>query len=298
MTKTKTTTIIFSVFRCMPMEIRKGIFKAFFLFFYHISLKHRLITLHNLRCAFPEKEWDELISIAKGVYRHLAIVMAEFFELPFITKENFDEWVVVEGSEYVHAAIAQKKGMLSIISHFGNWELMAIAVPILFKPMHVVYRPLDSPVMENLFSWVRTLHGNGLIAKGGSGKIIESRLAENNGVGVLIDQNVAAREGVFVDFFGRPACTGVGLAVLALRTSAPVIPAFMTRMRNGKYKFIVKPAIEIVCSGNYESDLQVNTQRFTKIIEDMIRQYPDQWFWMHQRWKTKLCQAKTESRTG
>ena len=115
-------------------------------------------------------------------------------------------------------------------------------------------------------------------------------LKENHIIGILSDQNVARKEGVFVDFFGRPACTGVGLAVMAMRSGAPVVPAFMARQKSGKYKLILKPAVEAVCTDNYESDLQVNTQRFTKMVEDIIREYPDQYFWFHQRWKTKQYQ--------
>jgi KDO2-lipid IV(A) lauroyltransferase len=115
-------------------------------------------------------------------------------------------------------------------------------------------------------------------------------LRENNSIGILSDQNVSAREGVFVDFFGRPACTGAGLAVLALRSGAPVLPMFMARQKSGKYKFILKPLVEISQTGDYERDLLENTQRFTRVVEDVVREYPDQWFWIHQRWKTKKCQ--------
>jgi KDO2-lipid IV(A) lauroyltransferase len=115
-------------------------------------------------------------------------------------------------------------------------------------------------------------------------------LKENHIIGILSDQNVAAYEGVFVDYFGRPACTGVGLAVMAMRSGAPVVPAFMARQKSGKYKLILKPAIDVVCTDDYNADLVVNTQRFTKIVEEIVREYPDQWFWFHQRWKTKQYQ--------
>jgi KDO2-lipid IV(A) lauroyltransferase len=136
------------------------------------------------------------------------------------------------------------------------------------------------------------MQGNDMIPKGGSGKRIMELLRENNLIGILSDQNVAHYEGVFVDFFGRTACTGVGLAVMAMRSGAPVLPAFMARQKSGKYKFIIKPTIEAICTDNYENDLVVNTQRFTKIIEEVIREYPDQYFWFHQRWKTKPWQKK------
>jgi KDO2-lipid IV(A) lauroyltransferase len=290
--KTKTTSRLLFIFRCIPLNVRKGLFKFFFFLFYLLGSKNRLIVMHNLQRSFPEKSLKELIGIAKGVYRHLAIVAAEFFSLPSITKENIHKWVAIEGLEHAQAALAQEKGVLSVVAHFGNWELMTIAIPIYIKPMQIVYRPLDSPIIDNMVEYVRTMQGNGLIPKGGSGKRIMELLKENQIIGILSDQNVAAYEGVFVDFFGRPACTGVGLSVMAMRSGAPVIPAFMARQKSGKYKLILKSAVEVVCTDNYEEDLRINTQRFTKGVEDIVREYPDQWFWFHQRWKTKQYQKE------
>jgi KDO2-lipid IV(A) lauroyltransferase len=142
--------------------------------------------------------------------------------------------------------------------------------------------------------YVRTINGNVMIPKGGTGKRIMELLKQNQFVGIMSDQNVSAREGVFVDFFGRPACTGVGLAVLALRSGAPVLPGFMARQKSGKYKLILKPLVEISRTGDYEADLRENTQRFTKVVEEIVREYPDQWFWIHQRWKTKTCQIRMD----
>lgn len=288
--KTRATSIILFCFQCVPLPIRKLFFKFLLMLCYHALAKHRLIALYNLRCAFPEKDMEELISIAKGVYRNLAITAAEFFSMPSITRENLHEWVEMEGLEHFEAGIAQGKGLLTIIAHFGNWELMPVTGPFFLKPSYIVYRPLDSPVLDNMVEHVRTINGNVMVPKGGSGKRIMTLLKENHPIGILSDQNVAAREGVFVDFFGRPACTGVGLAVLALRSGAPVLPMFMARQKSGKYKFILKPLVEISQTGDYERDLLENTQRFTKVVEDVVREYPDQWFWIHQRWKTKKWQ--------
>ena len=282
--------MIFFLFRLIPLGLRRAIFKAVFRLFYYASVKQRLIALHNLRRAYPEKSIDEIEEIAKGVYRHMGIVLAELFEMPYITRETLDEWVDVEGLEHFKDAHAQGKGVLSIVAHFGNWELMTVAVPMLVHPLEIVYRPLDSPIMDNLLGWSRTKHGNSLIPKGGSGRKIIRLLKENKVIGILSDQNVDKNEGVFVDFFGRPACTSVGTAALTLQSGAPVMPAFMPRMPDGRYKLIILPPVEITRTDNYESDLIVNTQRFTKVVEDMVRRYPDQWFWIHQRWKTKPWQ--------
>jgi len=292
MKKDRSTSVIIFLFKCVPLSWRRLFFRGLLRLFYHLSAKQRLITLHNLRRAYPEKDIEELILIAKGVYRHLGLVAADFFEIPFITKDNVHEWVEFEGLEHIDKTFAKGKGLLSIVAHFGNWEMMTVSFPMVRKPMNIVYRPLDSPVLENLTAWVRTLNGNTVIPKGGSGKTITRLLGENKALGILSDQNVSAREGVFVEFFGRPACTAVGLAVLAMRTGAPVIPAFMPRMPDGRYRFIIQEAVQIDDTGDYEKDLFTNTQRFTKVVEAMVRRYPDQWFWLHQRWKTKLCQKE------
>lgn len=293
--KTKATQILLFTFRCIPRSVRKGFFLTIAFLFYHLGTKHRLITLHNLLRSFPEKSTKEILKIAKGVYRHFAFVAAEFFDLPYINRENINKCVEVEGLENYQSAIAKAKGLLTIVAHFGNWELMTIAIPIYLQPIDIVYRPLDNPIMDNIVECVRTMQGNSLIPKGGSGKKIMELLKENHLIGILSDQNVANYEGVFVEFFGRSACTGVGLAVMAMRSGAPVLPLFMTRQKSGKYKLILKPAIEAVCTDDYEADLVVNTQRFTNIVEEVIREYPEQWFWFHQRWKTKKWQIKNET---
>lgn len=290
--KTRTTQILLSVFHFIPLSVRKGLFISLFYLFYLLGVKTRLITIHNLTRSFPEKDTKEILKIARGVYRHFACVAAEFFDMPYLNKDNIHKWMDVEGVENFQTGIVKGKGMLSIVAHFGNWELMTIAGPMYLKPFYIVYRPLDNHVIDNVVEYVRTIQGNSLIPKGGSGKTVVELLKANHLIGILSDQNVSNREGVFVDFFGRPACTGVGLAVMAMRSGAPILPAFMARQKSGKYKFIVKPTVEAVCTDNYENDLVVNTQRFTKIIEEIIREYPDQYFWFHQRWKTKPWQKR------
>ncbi|HOX93659.1 MAG TPA: lysophospholipid acyltransferase family protein [Syntrophales bacterium] len=289
------TKSILIFFKAIPLPFRKALFRGLFTLVYHLLTKQRLITLHNLKCAFPEKEMPELIGIAKGVYSHLAIVMAEFFEIPWITKDNYRQWVEFEGLENIEKALVQGKGVLSIVAHLGNWEMMTMAFPMAAYPIQIVYRPLDNPVLDNLFGYVRSLNGNSLIPKTGALRSMLMLLRQNKIVGIMGDQNMSAREGVFVEFFGRPACTTVGLAFMALKTGVPVVPAFMIRMKNGKYRFIIEPAVDISNTGDLQADVKENTQRFTRIIEHYVRLYPEQWFWLHQRWKTKPWQVKKRS---
>ena len=291
MKKTATTKAILAIFGFIPLAVRREIFKAISLLFYHLSSKHRLIALHNLKCAYPEKSMDDLIKIAKGAYRNLGIVAAEFFQIPSLTRENIRDLVEFEGIENYTRAAAKKKGMFLFTAHFGNWELMAASFALLGQPPTFIYRPLDSPILENLVTYVRTCKGNNPLPKDRSMRQVLRLIRKNEIVGTLLDQNMAWEEGVFVDFFGRPCCTTDSVARLALHTGAPIIPAFMVRMESGKYIFVIEEEVEIVDTGDPEKDALINTQNFTKIIEDVVREYPDQWLWIHQRWKTKRHHA-------
>lgn len=292
MNKNRTTAFIIFMFRLIPLGMRKILFRMLTALFYYAWPKQRLIALHNLFRAFPEKPAPELVAVAKRTYRHMGIMAAEFFEIPYISKKNIHKYVEFEGLKNLAAAKARNKGILSIVAHFGNWEMMTAALPAVGTPLQIVYRPLDSPVIENLISWVRTANGNGLIQKDGAVLRIFHQLRRNQTIGLLIDQNMAAREGIFVDFFNRPACTSTALAFLAMRTGAPVLPAFMIRMKDGRYKCLIQPPVELIETGDEEQDIRANTQKFTSIIEDIVRRYPDQYFWVHQRWKTQTCQTE------
>jgi len=291
MKKSATTDIILKCFGAIPRKLRIGFFTGLFRLFYHFSARQRLITIHNLRCAFPEKSADEIKTIAKGVYRTLGIVTADFFDIPSLTKDNIGDLVEVEGLENCQKALEKNRGLLMFGAHFGNWELSVVTISLQLKPMVVIYRPLDSSILEDLVFWVRSSAGNIPLPKDRAMRQMLRSLKKNEILGILIDQNVAWQEGVFVDFFGRPACTTNGLALLALHTDAPVIPGYIVRLENGKYRLVIKEEMQVVHTGNEDEDILINTQNFTRVIEDMVRQHPDQWLWIHQRWKTKPWQV-------
>ncbi len=288
--KTTTTRIILILFRSIPLVIRREIFKAVSLLFYHFFSRHRLIALHNLKCAYPEKSKQDLIRVAKGVYRSLGIVAAEFFQIPLLTRENIYDLIECEGFGNYKRAMAKNRGVLLFTAHLGNWELAAAFLALLEQPLTIIYRPLDSPVLENLVTYVRACKGSNPLPKDRSVMRVLRLVKKGEVIGTLLDQNMTRKEGVFVDFFGRPSCTTDGIALLALHTGAPVIPAFMVRMESGKYRFIIGEDVEIVNTGNPERDVLTNTQNFTRIIEDFVKRYPDQWLWVHRRWKTKRHQ--------
>jgi KDO2-lipid IV(A) lauroyltransferase len=288
MKKNTSTSVVLAVFSAIPRKVRRKIFIALFLLFYHVSPRRRLIAIHNLKRAFPEKGMNEIIDIAKGVYRNMAIVAADFFDIPMLTPDNFRDLIEVEGLEHCRKALEKNKGVLMFGSHFGNWELGAIALSLAVKPSVVIYRPLDNPLLENLVTWVRSCTGNIPLAKDFAMRSMLRHLKKNDILGILIDQNVSVAEGVFVDFFGQPACTTTGLALLALHTGAPVLLGFALRLNDRRYRFIFGEEVELIRTGDRDQDVLINTQNFTRIVEDTVRKYPDQWLWVHQRWKTTL----------
>jgi len=283
--------VVVGSFSLIPLFLRKAFFIGLWRLFYHVSPRHRLIAFYNLKRAFPEKSMAEIGRIAQGAYRNLAIVCAEFFDLPKMNKSRLNGLLDIEGLERAQQALGKKKGLLFFGAHFGNWELMAVSVAVLIAPGVAVYRPLDNPWLERLIRYVRAVTGNIPVPKRRAMLQMFRCLARNGTVGVLIDQNVSWKEGIFVDFFGRPACTTDGLAQMALKSETPVMPAFMVRKPDGRYRFVIGDEVSIIRTGNWEADIKANTQQFTSMIEDVIRQYPEQWLWLHHRWKTKTYQA-------
>jgi len=283
------------VVRCfglIPLWLRKALFIGLWRIFYHLSPKQRFIAVHNLLCAFPDKSMAEIVGIAKGAYRNLAIVCAEFFDLPRMNRERLDRLLDIEGLERTRQALEKKNGLLLVGAHFGNWELMAVASSSFLAPMNAVYRPLDNPFLDRVVRYVRSSTGNIPIPKRRAMLQMIRALSRGGIVGVLIDQNVSWKEGIFVEFFGRPACTTDGVAQMVLRGETPVMPAFMVRQHDGRYRLVIGDEIDIIRTGDWDADVKANTQQFTRIIEDMIRQYPDQWLWLHNRWKTKVHQMR------
>jgi len=280
------------MFRAIPLKVRRALFRALSALLYQFSEKYRLIVLHNLTRAFPEKDMSDLTRIARDCYRSLGMLAAEFFDILSMTGENISDWVEVEGLENYVSAHEKNKGILSFSGHFGNWEMGIAAFALFCQPLNLVYRTLDNSIIGDIVGRVRSHTGNSLLPKGGAVRKITELLPKNEVVCIMMDQNVFWREGVFVDFFGRPAATTKGLAVLALQTGAPVLPFFISRMKEGRHRFVIGQEVEISRTGDYDRDIFENTQRFTNIIEDNVRRYPEQYFWLHQRWKTKKTQIE------
>jgi len=274
-----------------PLARAAGISLAWIIYFLHRRL--RRVGIRNLALAFPEKSRRERAKILRGVFTSLGRQVAEVCLYRKYTPENVSKIVVYEGFENFERALARGKGVLFLTAHLGAWELSAFAHSLYGYPLGVLMRPLDNPYLDRLAREYRTAHGNKAVDKDfARGLIAAMRKGET--VGVLMDTNMIASQGVFVDFFGIPACTASGIARVALKTDAAVVPGFtIWDPMLKKYRLRFDPVVNLIRTGNTEADVVANTALFTKIIEDYVRRYPDQWLWVHRRWKTRPEGEKT-----
>ncbi len=255
---------------------------------YHGHPRLRRVGMRNLELAFPEKPLAERRHILRGVYRSLGRLLAEFCLFPYYTRENVAEVATYQGFENFEAAEKRGKGVLLLTGHFGGWEIGSFFHSIQGHPMRIVVRPIDNPFVDALVTRYRTLHGNSLIGNQGFARGLLAAMENNETVGILMDTNMTPPQGVFVNFFGIPACTAVGIARVALHTDAAVVPAFTIWdpvLR--KYRVEFSPAVELVRTGDAEADAIAGTAQFNRVFEAYVRKYPDQWLWVHRRWKTR-----------
>ena len=255
---------------------------------YHLHPRLRRVGRRNLEIAFPEKTPAERRKILRAVYVSLGRLLGEACLFPHYTRDNVGEIAVYQGFENFDAAEKCGNGVLLLTAHFGGWEVGSFFHSLCGHPMQIVVRPLDNPYVNALVTRYRGLHGNTLLGKQEFARGLIAAMRSHATVGILMDTNMTPPQGVFVDFFGIPACTASGLARVALHTGAAVVPAFTIWdpvLR--KYRVEFDRPVKLVRTGNYEADAIANTARFTKIIEEYVRRYPDQWLWVHRRWKTR-----------
>jgi KDO2-lipid IV(A) lauroyltransferase len=255
---------------------------------YLLHFRLREVGMRNLEMALPEKSEVERARILRGVFTSLGRQLAELCQFPKYTKDNVENVVVYDGLENYQRAYARGKGVLFLTAHFGGWELSAFAHSLHGHWLHVVMRPMDNEYLDRMLQGYRTMHGNKVVPKDDFVRGLLAAMKAGETVGILMDTNMTPPQGVFVDFFGIPACTASGLARIALRTDAAVVPGFtIWDEALGKYRLRFDPAVELARTGDLEADIVANTQKFTKVIEDYVRKYPEQWLWVHRRWKTR-----------
>src|SRR3984885_3011736 len=253
-----------------------------------LHFRLRQVGMRNLAMVFPEKSEVERTRILRGVFTSMGRQLAELCQFPKYTPENVDEVVVYDGLENYEQAYARGKGVLFLTEPLGAWVLSAFAHSLHGHWLHIVMRPMDNEFLDRLLEHYRTMHGNKTVAKDDFVRGLLAAMKAGETVGILMDTNMTPPQGIFVDFFGIPACTASGLARIALRTDAAVVPGFTIWDHElGKYRLRFDPALELIRTGDQEADIVANTQMFTRVIEDYVRKYPDQWLWVHRRWKTR-----------
>jgi len=249
---------------------------------------NRPIAIKNLEIAFPELDHRRRLKILAGMYRNWGRMLGEWPHSRALNRNNIEKFVTYDGMENLQAAlsIAEKRGVIILTAHYGNFELLPLAHSIYGYPLAMIHRPNRNPAIDRAIRGVRTRFGAEIIERKQAGLGMVKYLRRKFHVAVALDLDV--RDGVFVDFFGTKACTSDGVARMAIATHAPVVPAFMVRDgQSPRHRITVLPMLDLVTSGDREESARENTQRMTTAIETMIRRHPDHWNWIHRRWKTR-----------
>lgn len=279
---------LLKIFGWMPRRVAYAAAEMVAMLGFLLARRQRTAGMQNLRMAMPHLDDRERKRILRRCFSNLGRQLVEFSHFPTLNKNNIADYVVYEGLEHYVAATRQGKGVLFLTGHFGAWELSAFAHSVYGYPLHIVVRRIDNSKVDQLVERYRALSGNRPIAKKNALRDILKALRSGETVGILIDQNTTREEGIFVNFFGIPAATTPVTATLALRTKAPVVPGLLIwdeKLRKHRLRF--DPPIPLIETGDPARDVIENTRAFHAVLEKYIREYPDQWLWIHRRWKTR-----------
>ncbi len=272
----------------LPRPVARSLVVAVTRILFALLPKLRKTAEANLRIAFPDWSDTQRKAIIRGMLRNLGWMAAEFARFPKYTKKNIEEIVVLDGHENFLEGNRRGKGVLYLTGHIGAWELSSFAHALYGFPLHYMARPIENGKIDALVNGYRRLSGNQPIFKNESARVMLKVLKQAGTIGILADQNTMPSEAAFVDFFGTAASTTTGIARLALHTDAAVVPGYAVWDEGiHKYRLRFEPPLELIRTGDEERDVLENTQKFTKVLEEIIRRYPDQWIWVHGRWNTR-----------
>jgi KDO2-lipid IV(A) lauroyltransferase len=282
------------VARLMPHTASAPLGSALGSLAYALLRSRRSVALDNIRFVFGSEVGDERVKgIAKAAFRNLGKSAVEFLNLPRISARDLARKVRFEGEEHLKAALARGNGVVYLTAHFGNWELMGAALSSRGYPLTVIAREQSDYTTDRTFEEIRRSVGIRVLEEKASVRAALRTLRRNGILGILADQN--ARSGaVFVPFFGKDAATAPGAAVLAMRTNAAVVPAYIVRGVDDTHTVHIEPEIALQRSGDFEADVAANTREFVLRLEEWIRLYPDHWLWLHKRWKTRPASEASE----
>ncbi len=272
----------------VPRGVARGAGAVVGLAAYALASRLRRVGRRNLALAFPDRSEPERESILRASFRNLGWQVAEFAQMRRYTSDATQSFVRYAGLENYLEARERRKGVLVLTGHLGAWELSSFYHSLMGYPMAMVIRRLDNVRVDAFVNGIRTLHGNRVLHKDDFARGILKELHRGETVGILMDTNMTPPQGVFVPFFGKDACTASGLARVALHAGAAVLPGFLLwEPREGRYVLHFGKALELARTGDPEADAMANTAMFTEVLESWIRRYPEQWLWVHRRWKTR-----------
>jgi KDO2-lipid IV(A) lauroyltransferase len=255
---------------------------------YYFSGRLRRTGRRNLELAFPELTQPERRRLLRGCFENLGRLLGVFSQFATADPQTLQSLIECEGLEHIDAARESGRGIILFTGHVGAWELSSFALSLFAYPLSFLVRRIDNPKIEKLIAERRERLGNRTIDKRSAAREMLVILQGGGTLGILVDLNTLDREGIFVDFFGVPASTTFMLAKLALRTEAAVLPVFAPWDRERR-RFLLKidEPLFVARSGDAEDDVRHLTQLFTGVVEKYVRRYPDQWLWIHRRWKTR-----------
>lgn len=272
----------------LPRGIARWVGAAIGAVAFRLIGKLRRVGVRNLELAYPEWPAARRLSTLRLVYRNLGWQLAEFCLMSGYTRGQASEFIEYDGLDHYLGARERGKGVLVLTGHLGAWELSSFYHSLVGFPMGLVIRRLDNPLVDEFVNRIRCLHGNRVIHKDDFARGLISAMRAGETVGILMDTNMTPPQGTFVPFFGVEACTASGMARVALKTDAAVLPGFLL-WDDVRRKYVLRfgPRIELVRTGNAEADTLANTAEFAASTERYIRANPEQWLWMHRRWKTR-----------
>jgi KDO2-lipid IV(A) lauroyltransferase len=247
----------------------------------------RRVGMFNLQLAFPDWSERQRRRTIYRLFQNFGRMLADYSHFPHWNRDNIERLIIYDGFENYARAQSQGRGLLFLTAHFGNWELGSFAHGIYGYPCQFVVRELDNPLIDQLVNRYRCRSGGKSIDKSGFARGVLRAFAAGQAVGVLIDQNMVLNEGAFVDYFGIPACTTTGPARIARKTGVPIVLGLViwdAKLNKYRLRF---DAVEWITRANPEEEIVANTANFTRLIEEYVRRYPDQWLWVHRRWKTR-----------
>jgi KDO2-lipid IV(A) lauroyltransferase len=303
--------LVVAILKWLPRPLARSLGAAIGFLAWHLVPRLRRIGLRNLSLAFPDMPTSERERILRTLFRYLGFQLAEFCRMPRASRSSAQQFFHYEGLEHYLAARSRGNGVLVLTGHLGAWELSSFYHSLMGYPMSMVIRRLDNPLVDAFVNRIRCLHGNRVLHKDDFARGLLQAMHRGDTVGILMDTNMTPPQGVFVPFFGTLACTASGLARVAAHSKAAVLPGFMLwepddadslplsrattgkladRTSNdfrGRYVLHFGPELTLARTGDPAADALANTALFTATLESWIRRYPEQWLWVHRRWKTR-----------